>query len=227
MKKENIKELWDDFKYEFRNRDEDGFYYDDEKGLKFLPLALAGFLHGIFNTGEDDVTDLASDGLYYGAIRTGEYFGLAFLSLVIFLFLKYNISPEAAVAFDTSFTKAVTSAPFLALLATDTFCTSWLTYPLLYKIGCGIKHIYAFIAATATLVSRSVKNKKAIKLEKKKELEKELAKEYFISQEEVAKIVEKKEVEPTIDDYRKLREDYAPTIPTELIAQDDKVLGLK
>ena len=226
MKKENIKELWINFKDEFENRDDDGFYYDDEKGLKFLPLAITGLLHGIFNTGEDEVTDLAWDGFYYGAIRSAEYLGLAFLSVVIYAFLSLK-NPQAAVAFDTFFTKAVTSTPFFVLLATDTLFTSWSTYPLSYKIGCGIKHIYAAIAATATLVSRSIKNKKAIKLEKKKELEKELAKEYFISQEEVAKIEEEKEVEPTIDDYRKLREEYAPTIPTELIAQDDKVLGLK
>ena len=223
--KEDIQEKFFDT---FEEVDDLDFGFEPDDAWWILPISILGLLDGISNTDLWGLDNLLPDGGQYGYLRAMMYL-LILLVLFPILGIIFIDNPAPVIDF---ILKLIKNKFFIAFIISDTFVGSWLTYPLANKLGCLIKHIFAGVAALISIIPSIIrekkkdrKHKKEIVNAKKMELEKELAKDYIVSPEvmEYTKSNRRKEIE----DYKKLREEYAPTIPTEVVAQNDKVLGLK
>ena len=183
--------------------------YDDSKFFilsLLLPSYIFGFVVGLVKKKKIDFRGLKDDSIFAGLFKSLMYFFI--LGTIVFLPVHINPSSRPIVL---GLYKAT-----LILFATDNFLTTWLTLPLFYLLGRDAKK------GISTIKKKS-KEKKELLLEQKKELEKELAKDYIVSPEvmEYTKSNRTKE----IDDYKKLREEYVPSV--EVVHETQKVIELK
>ena len=188
----------------------------EEKLFLLLPVSIVGLIAGLDKTDEYYFDDLKDDGLNVGLAKTILYLFGAKLILSIFdAAILTNLAPL--------FSDLITNKIFIGYIISNCAPVSILTYPLFYKIGCGLKHAISRVSAGISVYFDSIKERKELKIEEKKEKEKELSKDYIFNPVDLVET--KKEVEPTIDDYKKLREEYSPS--TRVVSEEEKVLGLK
>ena len=179
-----------------------------------FPSYAIGFVTGLIKKHKYDFRDLIQIGFFTGSLKTMIYpFVLMMIHTIVCLKNPVLINSINDFASFASCYKYL-----FALFVSDNLLVSWFTLPFSYLLGRDAKK-------GISKIKKKSKEKKELLLEQKKELEKELAKDYIVSPEvmEYTKSNRRKEIE----DYKKLREEYAPTIPTEVVAQNDKVLGLK
>ena len=177
----------------------------------FFPLPIVGLFTGLIKPFSDDEAETLTGGFLGGLLRI--------LGDLVLITIIDTMFPSLG------FVDLVTSNIGLVFLALDVFPLSVITLPTTYYVGSVLGMIGRAITYGISTVVNMIKEHKELKIEQKKEKERELAKTYIFNPEEVAKIEEKKEVEPTIEDYKKLREEYVPT--ASVVTEQPKVIELK
>ena len=180
--------------------------------LILFPSYAVGFMTGLVQKKKYDFYELIQFGFILGGFKTMIYL-YAIMIIHTIVSLNNPVSLNSINDFITYYKN------FVLLFASDNLITNGLTFPLSYLLGRDAKK---GISTIKKKINDS-KEKKELFLEQKKELEKELAKEYIVSPEvmKYTKCNRRKEIE----DYKKLREEYVPTI--EVVPESQKVMELK
>ena len=200
----------------YRENCNKSFGINVEKLFLLLPVSIVGLIAGLDQTDEYYFSELKDDGLNVGLAKLVLYvFGAKLIMSIFDAGFLTNLAPL--------FSDLITNKIFIGYIISNSFPVSILTYPLFYKIGCGLKHAISRVSAGISVYTDSVKERKELKIEEKKEKERELSKDYIFNPVDLVET--KKEVEPSIDDYKKLREEYSPS--TSVVPEEEKVLGLK
>ena len=204
------------------NEDNSGMNHDDFDDVYvnwlimvlsiIFPSYLIGFVTGMIKKKKYDFRDLMYLGLFIGCLKTMVY-GLAFMMIHTIVSLHNPVSINSFKDFIIFYKSLV------VLFASDNLITNVFTLPFSYLLGRDTKKGISNIKKKIN----DSKEKKELLLEQKKELEKELAKDYIVSPEvmEYTNSSKRKEIE----DYKKLREEYAPSV--EAVPEPPKVMELK
>ncbi len=177
-----------------------------------FPSYVIGFVTGMVKKKKYDFRDLMYLGLFIGCLKTMVY-------VFAFMMIHTIVSLHNPVSINSFKDFIVFYKSLIVLFASDNFITNVFTLPFSYLLGRDAKK---GISTIKKKINDS-NEKKELLLEQKKELEKELAKDYIVSPEvmEYTKSNRRKEIE----DYKKLREEYVPTI--EVVPETQKVMELK
>ena len=192
---------------------------EEEKGFEcidiviasmFFPLPIVGFFAGLIKPFTTDEDAKFLSGALGGLSRI--LFNLVWLTIIELMFPSIGLMDFA------------TSSIGLALLASDVFPLSIITFPVSYFIGSALRVIVEIVSHGISTVVNAISEQKELKRKEKREKNLELVKTYFINPEELVE-TKKEDKEPKIDDYKKLREEYVPT--AEVVTEEPKVMELK
>lgn len=176
----------------------------------FFPLPIVGFFAGLIKPFETDVDVKLTGGFQGGLLRI--LVDLLLMTVVDAMFPSLGL------------VDLLTSNIGLVFLASDVIPLSIITFPVTYFAGSVLGTVGRAITYGISTVVNAISEQKELKRKEKREKYLELVKTYFINPEELVE-TKKEDKEPTIDDYKKLREECVPT--AEVVTEEPKVMELK
>ncbi len=176
----------------------------------FFPLPIVGFFAGLIKPFNDDNAATLTGGFLGGLLRI--LVNLLLVTVIDAMFPSLGLVDFA------------TSNIGLVFLASDVFPLSTFTLPVTYYAGSVLGTVGRAITYGISTVVNAINEQKELKRKEKREKNLELAKTYIFNPEELVE-TKKEDKEPTVDDYKKLREEYVPT--AEVVTEEQKVMELK